>query len=70
MKRPHQWYVQAGLEKKVFQIDPDKGQPKQLLTSEPDDIVDLTFSRDKTKFAVVRRKVLTDAVMLSSTDPK
>ncbi len=55
-----------GLEKKVFQIDPDKGEPKQLLTTEPDDVVDLTFSRDKTRFAVVRLKVLTDAVMLSA----
>ncbi|MDI1241950.1 MAG: hypothetical protein PSX80_08540, partial [bacterium] len=59
-----------GLEKKVFQIDPDKGEPRQLLTTEPDDVVDLSFSRDQTRFAVVRRKVLTDAVMLSSTARK
>ncbi len=55
-----------GLEKKVFQIDPEKGEPKLMLTSEPDDIVDLTFSRDRSRFAAVRLRVLTDAVMLSA----
>jgi dipeptidyl aminopeptidase/acylaminoacyl peptidase len=55
------------LEKKVFQIDPDTGEPRQLLTTEPDDVVDLTFSRDKSRFAAVRLKVLTDAVMLSAS---
>ena len=59
-----------GLEKKIFQVDPDQGQPRQFVTTEPDDVVDLTFSRDGSRFAVVRRRVLTDAVMLSSTDRK
>ena len=53
------------LEKKAFQIDPDKGEPKLLLSTEPDDIVDLSFSRDKTRAAAVRLRVLTDAVLLS-----
>ena len=54
-----------GLEKKVFQIYPEKLEPKLLLSTEPDDIVDLSFSRDKAKFAAVRLRVLTDAVLLS-----
>jgi Tol biopolymer transport system component len=54
---------------KVFQIDPDKGEPKLMFTTEPDNIVDLTFSRDATRFAAVRMKVLTDAVMLSAVQP-
>ena len=58
-----------GLSTKVFQIDPDKGEPKLLLTTEPDDIIDLTFSRDNTRFAAVRQKVLTDAVMLTAAQP-
>ena len=58
-----------GLSTKVFQIDPDKGEPKLLLTTEPDEIVDLTFSRDNARFAAVRQRVLTDAVMLISGQP-
>jgi Tol biopolymer transport system component len=54
-----------GLEKKAFQIDPDKGEPRLLLSTEPDDIVDLSFSRDKARFASVRLRVLTNAVLLS-----
>jgi serine/threonine protein kinase len=55
-----------GLEKKVFQIDPDKPEPRLLLTTEPDDILDLSFSSDATRIAAVRLRVLTDAVLLSS----
>lgn len=55
-----------GLANKVFQIDPEQGQPKLLMTTEPDDIVDLSFSRDNSRFAAVRLKVLTDAVMLTA----
>lgn len=62
--------VGEGLATKVFQIDPVKGQPKLLLTTEPDYITDLTFSRDGSRFAAVRLKVLTDAVMLSAADPR
>ena len=54
-----------GLEKKVFQVEPAKGEPKLLLTTEPDDIVDLTFSRDRSQVAAVRLRVLTDAVLLT-----
>lgn len=50
---------------KVFQIDPNGGEPKLLLSTEPDHILDLTFSRDATRFAVVRLKVMTDAVILT-----
>jgi serine/threonine protein kinase len=58
-----------GLSTKVFQIDLAKTEPKLLLTTEPDDIVDLTFSRDAARFAAVRLKVLTDAVMLTAAQP-
>lgn len=58
-----------GLATKVFQVEPGKGEPKLLLTTEPDNIVDLTFSRDAKHFAVVRLKVLTDAVMLTTLRP-
>ncbi len=58
-----------GLATKVFQVEPGKGEPKLLLTTEPDSIVDLTFSRDAKHFAVVRLKVLTDAVMLTTLRP-
>lgn len=55
-----------GLEKKVFQIDPTKGEPKLLFSTDPDDIVDLSFSRDGSRFAAVRLKVMINAVMLST----
>lgn len=57
-----------GLERKVFQIDPDKPEPRLLLTTDPEDVVDLTFSRDGSKFAAVRMRVITDAILLS-VDP-
>lgn len=56
------------LEKKVFQVDPDTGEPKLLLTTQPDDVIDLSFSRDATRIAAVRLKVLTDAVLLTTGD--
>ncbi len=55
-----------GLSSKVFQIDPDIGEPKLLLSSEPDEIFDLTFSRDNSRFAAVRNRVSTNAVILSA----
>ena len=58
-----------GLSTKVFQIDLDKNDPKLLMTTAPDDIVDLSFSRDSSRFAAVRLKVLTDAVMLTAAEP-
>lgn len=58
-----------GLSTKVFQIDPQKGEPNLLLTTEPDDILDLTFSRDASRFAAVRLRVLTDSVILTASAP-
>ena len=60
--------VGEGLAKKVFQIDVDKGEPKLLMTTDPDHIVDLSFSRDGARFAAVRVKVMADAVMLSAPE--
>ena len=57
-----------GLSTKVFQIDPSKGTPTLLMSTEPDNVLDLTYSRDGLRFAAVRLKVLTDAVMLSTVD--
>ena len=54
-----------GLASKVFHIDPDRPEPKLLLTTEPDQILDLTFTRDGSRFAAVRLRVVTDAIMLS-----
>ena len=53
---------------KVFQIDPNVGEPKLMLSTEPDNILDLSFSRDGSRYAAVRLKVLTNAVMLSMAD--
>ncbi|HTH36803.1 MAG TPA: protein kinase [Pyrinomonadaceae bacterium] len=58
-----------GLSTKVFQIEPAKGEPKLLMTTEPDDILDLTFSRDDKRFAAVRVRILTDAIMLTAAQP-
>ena len=55
-----------GLATKVFQVNPDEREPKLLVTTEPDHILDLTYSRDGSRFAAVRQKVSTDAVMLST----
>jgi len=54
------------LASKVFQIDPFTGQQKLYLSTEPDDILDLAFSRDGKRFAMIRGKTSTDAVMLST----
>jgi Tol biopolymer transport system component len=54
------------LESKIFEIDPEKGEPKLLLTTGRDSISDLTFSRDGKRFAVVRSNTLTDSVMLTA----
>ena len=55
-----------GLATKVFQVNPDEREPKLLVTTEPDHVLDLTYSRDGSRFAAVRQKVSTDAVMLST----
>lgn len=54
------------LRAKVFTIEPESGKPKMILTAEPDELMDIAFSRDGRRFAVVRGRVMTDAVMLSS----
>jgi serine/threonine protein kinase len=55
------------LASKVFVIGPGQVEPDLLLTTEPDSIRDLTFSRDSKKFAAVRVNILTDAVMLTNS---
>lgn len=54
------------LSSKVFEIDPNKGEPKLLLTTGRESIFDLSFSRDNKRFAVVRMNILTDSVMLTN----
>jgi len=54
------------LASKIFQIDPFNGQQKLYLSTEPDEILDLAFSRDGKRFAMIRGKTSTDAVMLST----
>ena len=50
----------------VFKIDPEKGQPVPLYSSEPEEIIDVTYSRDGKSVALVRGKPITDAVMLTT----
>ncbi len=52
---------------KVFSVSRDKPEPKLIMNTEPDEILDLSFSRDGERFAVVRQKTMTDAVLLSVT---
>jgi Tol biopolymer transport system component len=56
-------------EMSVYTIDPAKPQPKLLYSSEPEDIIDVTFSRDGKKVALVRGRSIADAVMLSAAPP-
>ena len=51
---------------KMFTIDPDRPQPKLLFSTEPDELIDVRYSRDGKKVAVVRGRPITDAVMLSA----
>jgi serine/threonine protein kinase/dipeptidyl aminopeptidase/acylaminoacyl peptidase len=55
------------LTSKIFQIDPFSGKQKLYLSTEPDDVIDLAFSRDNKRIAMIRGKVNTDAVILSTT---
>jgi Tol biopolymer transport system component len=55
------------LTSKIFQIDPFTGKQKLFLSTEPDDVIDLSFSRDGKRVAMIRGKVNTDAVILSTT---
>lgn len=56
------------LETKLFEIEPGKGEPKLMLTTETDHIKDIAFTTDGSRFALVRSRVLTDAVILSAAD--
>jgi serine/threonine protein kinase len=58
------------LSTKVFQIDPEHPEPKILLTTEAEEIYDLTFSRDGTRFAVVKGNTISDALMLTVSTPE
>ena len=53
---------------KLFTIDPKAPRPKLLYSSEPDELIDVRFSRDRKQVAVVRGRPITDAVMLSVTE--
>ncbi len=53
---------------KIFTIDPDKPQPKLLYSTGSDELIDVRFSRDRKKVAVVRGRPITDAVMLSASE--
>lgn len=54
------------LSSKIYQIDPLRPVPKLVVSTEPDEIYDLSFSRDGNRFAAVRVRILSDAVMLST----
>jgi Tol biopolymer transport system component len=56
------------LTSKVFQIDPFSGKQKLYFSTEPDEIVDLAFSRDNRRVAMIRGTISTDAVILSTSD--
>jgi Tol biopolymer transport system component len=55
-----------GRTSKLLQIDVDSRRSKVLLTTEPESILDLSFSRDGSKIAVVRGRINSDAVMLTA----
>jgi protease II len=50
---------------RVFKITLGNRNPEFLLSTEPDEIFDLSYSRDGKRFALVKVKLLTDAVMLT-----
>ena len=53
---------------KIFTIDPDSPQPKLLYSTEPDELIDVRYSRDGKKVALIRGRPITDAIMLSAGD--
>jgi serine/threonine-protein kinase len=55
------------LTSKVFRIDPFTGKQKLLLSTEPEELIDLAFSRDNKRIAMIRGKTSTDAVMLTAS---
>lgn len=54
---------------KIYEIDPERPVPKLLFSTEPDEIYDVSFSKDGGRFAVVRVRTLSDAVMLTTVPP-
>lgn len=52
----------------VMKWDIGESAPKQYLSVQPESVLDISFSRDGSKVAVVRGKLITDAVILSKVD--
>ena len=63
---------QAGLKPyaTIFKRGVDENESKVFLSAEPDVVTDLAFSLDGKKIAVVRGKLITDAVMLQKLKPE
>jgi eukaryotic-like serine/threonine-protein kinase len=57
-------------ESEVQKIDIKKREPKLLMSVAPESILDMTFSRDGKRFAVVRGKGTSNAVMLTTAAEK
>ena len=55
------------LASKVFQIDAFTGKQRLFVSTEPDEILDLAFSRDNRRVAMIRGKTSTDAVILTTS---
>jgi Tol biopolymer transport system component len=51
---------------RVFQIGPGSPQPKVLYNAEPGRLSDLTYSPDGKRVAVVKGRIISDAVLLSA----
>jgi hypothetical protein len=58
------------LTSKIYQVDPLKPVPRLLISTEPDEVYDFSISRDGRRFAVVRVRIVSDAVMLSALNPE
>ena len=56
------------LETKVFKVEIATGEPKEMLSVAPEAILDLAFSRDGKKAAVVRGLGSSNAVMLTTSE--
>ena len=57
---------EEGLSSKVLQIDIAGRKSKVLLSTEPETVFDMSYSRDRKKVAVVRGRINSDAVILTS----
>jgi Tol biopolymer transport system component/predicted Ser/Thr protein kinase len=60
------WQRTDGPRSKIWMIDMDSRQPQLLLSTEPDHVLDLSYSRDGKRVAIVRGKTAFDAVMLTA----